>query len=307
MQPRQVRIIGAPLDLGAGHRGVDMGPSAIRIAGVQRRLQQLGHTVRDGGDIETGVFETLDAGDPSLRFFEPVLDVNLRLARAVEQALETGEFPLVLGGDHSIAIGSVAGAASHHRRRGAAIGALWIDAHGDMNTPDTTPSGNIHGMGLAVALGLGNPDFVNLHAPGPKVRPEHVALVGVRDLDPGERRALKENHIRVFTMRDIDQQGMSAVMRQAIDVVTTGTAGVYVQFDMDVIDPATAPGTGTPVPGGLSYREAHLVMEMLAERSDRVVALDIVETNPALDTRNTTAELATELILSLMGKAIYAP
>jgi len=306
MHKRHIRIIGAPLDLGAGRRGVDMGPSAIRVTGLQRRLASLGHQVIDSGDIETHVFETVDAGDPRLRFFGPVLSVSEELARRVEESLAKGQFPLVLGGDHSLAVGSIAGAAAFMRRKSQQLGVLWIDAHGDLNTPETTPSGNIHGMSLAISLGHGEPALVGLHAAGPKVRPEHVALVGVRDLDPGERIALKRNSISVFTMRDVDEQGMHQVMRRAIEVVSRGTAGVYVQFDMDVIDPKTAPGTGTPVPGGFDYREAHLAMEMLAEQGDRIIALDIVETNPALDLRNATAELATELILSLMGKTIYA-
>lgn len=304
---RHIRLIGVPLDLGAGRRGVGMGPSAIRVAGLQRRLQQLGHRVDDDGDIQTQVFETIQVGDPHMRFSAAVLEVNTRLASRVEATLAAGQFPVVLGGDHSLAVGSVAGSAAHCRKTSRSLGLLWIDAHADLNTPATTPSGNIHGMSLAIALGLGSPAFVNLHGSGPKVRPEHVALVGVRDLDPGERVTLREHGIHVFTMRDIDERGMYHVMHKAIAVASQATGGIHVQFDMDVIDPQVAPGTGTPVPGGLDYREAHLAMEMLCSDTDRVIALDVVETNPALDTRNATAELATELVLSALGKTIFGP
>lgn len=307
MQKRDIRLIGVPLDMGAGRRGVDMGPSAIRVTGLQRRLQQLGHQVTDWGDIKTRVFETVEAKDPQLRFHEPVLDVNRQLAALVQETLRGGQFPLVLGGDHSVAIGSIAGSASFLRSSGKRMGLLWIDAHGDMNSPQSTPTGNIHGMPLAVALGIGWPAFVNLQIDGPKVRGEDVVLVGVRDLDPGERETLREQGIRVFTMREIDEQGMFRVMQQAVEWIGSRTDAVHVQFDMDVIDPQVAPGTGTPVPGGLSYREAHLVMELLSAELKHIIALDVVETNPALDVRNSTAELATELILSMMGKTIYGP
>jgi len=337
---RQISIIGVPLDLGAGHRGVDMGPSAIRVTGLKQRIEALGFEVCDTGDVGASVAEATDVGaEPSLRFAEPVLATCRALAEAVGQALSGGCFPLVIGGDHSLAMGSLAAAAAHVAERGQSLGLIWIDAHADMNTPQTTPSGNLHGMGLAVALGHGDPRFVDLVRPGRKIDPRHVALVAVRDLDPPEREALQREGVTVLTMRDIDERGMYAVMNQAIAVVTggalstggalptdgalpthgparAGTPGdqgvngavgprsVYVEFDMDAVSPDVAPGTGTPVPGGLSFREAHLAMEMLGD-TGRVLGLDVVETNPALDVRNQTAELATGLILSLLGKRIY--
>lgn len=302
---KPLRMIGVPLDLGAGHRGVDMGPSAIRVAGLVKKLRDLGYEVTDCGDLDTHVAGAIHEGDPAIRFFEPVFAVNQILAAWVRQTIEAGEFPIVLGGDHSLAIGSLAGAATALGLNDRPLGVIWIDAHADMNVPESSPSGNIHGMGLAASLGRGHPDFVNLLSAGPKLRPEHVSLVAIRNLDPPERAALKEINIRVHTMREIDESGMFDVMRRAIAEVSKGTAGIYVQFDMDSIDPEVAPGTGTPVPGGLSYREAHLAMEMLASEAENLVGVDIVETNPALDTRNKTGQLAMELILSLMGKTIF--
>ncbi|MBL1217686.1 MAG: arginase [Planctomycetes bacterium] len=307
--PGSIRIIGVPLDLGAGHRGVDMGPSALRVTGLQRRIEALGHAVADWGDLETDVFETVQYGaDERMRHAGPVLAVNARLASLVTETLSEGHFPLVIGGDHSLAIGSLAGSSAFVQAQdehGAGrVGVIWIDAHADMNTPESTPSGNIHGMSLAISIGRGDPRFTDLGTPGAKVDPHHVAIVGVRDLDPIERDTLREAGVTVFTMREIDEIGMPTVMQQAIGVASDGTAGIHLQFDMDSIDPQTAPGTGTPVPGGLTYREAHLAMELLHD-SANVIAADIVETNPALDVRNTTAELATQLVLSLLGKKIY--
>ncbi len=307
----QISIIGVPLDLGAGHRGVDMGPSAIRVTGMKQRIEALGFDVCDTGDVDASVAEATDIGqDERQRFLEPVLATNQALAAAVGDVLMVGGFPLVIGGDHSLAMGSLAAAGSHFAQRGEPLGLIWIDAHADMNTPQTTPSGNLHGMSLAVALGHGDTRFVNLVSPGRKFDPRHVAVVAVRDLDPPERDALRREGVTVLTMRDIDEQGMFAVMNQAIAVVTGGSPGaigprsVYVEFDMDAVSPDIAPGTGTPVPGGLSFREAHLAMEMLGD-TGRVIGLDVVETNPALDIRNQTAELATGLVLSLLGKRIF--
>jgi len=304
MKPREIRIIGVPLDLGAGRRGVDMGPSAIRVTGLNEKLLQLGHRVIDSGDVDVTTPETSAIGDPSLRFVDAILPVSEKVADDVYHAFSQGQTPIVLGGDHSIAIGTLAGAARFFLARKQGFGVVWVDAHGDMNTPVTTPSGNVHGMALAIGLGLGDQRLVNLCGFAGKVDAKRVALVGVRDLDPGEGEQLRAQRIVVLSMREIDDRGMSSVMREAIEVASTDTAGIYVQFDMDALDPSHAPGTGTPVPGGLTYREAHLAMEMLGD-TDRVIALDMVETNPALDARNRTAELATGLILSLFGKRIF--
>ena len=281
-----------------------MGPSAIRITNLHTRLRKLGWEVNDSGDIRTSVFESVSRGtDEKLKYADTVLAVNEQLAGAVHRSLVDGELPLVLGGDHSLAIGSVAGASSFYAQQNKEIGLIWIDAHADMNTPQTTPSGNIHGMSLAINFGDGDERFLSVGSPGPKVNPKHVALVGARDLDFGEVQALKTKGIGVFTMRNIDEQGITTVMEQAIQIASKAQGGIYVSFDMDSLDPVIAPGTGTPVPGGLTYREAHLAMEMLHD-SGCVTGLDIVETNPALDIRNQTAQAATELILSLFGKRI---
>ncbi len=304
MNNRKVRIIGVPLDLGAGHRGVDMGPSAIRITNLHTRLRTLGWEVSDHGDIRTSVFESVPQGtDEKQKHAETILAVNKLLADAVNQSLAAGEFPLVLGGDHSLAIGSVAGASSYFAQQNKQIGLIWVDAHADMNTPQTTPSGNIHGMSLAINLGDGDDRFISIGNKTPKVKPENVTIIAARDLDRGEVAALESKGIRVFTMRTIDENGMAAVMKNAIEITSRNTAGVYVSYDMDSLDPSIAPGTGTPVPGGLTYREAQLAMEMLHDSSS-VIGLDIVETNPALDIRNQTARAATDLILSLFGKRI---
>jgi len=301
--PKRIRIIGVPLDLGAGRRGVDMGPSALRVAGIDTQLQRHGHDVDDIGDLTVTVPETVVFGRKDLRFADSVVAVNEVLAETVRHALADGLMPLVLGGDHSIAIGSLAGSTAHVAREGKRLGVVWLDAHGDINTPETTPSGNIHGMCLAVSLGLGDSRLVNLQRPGAKLLGRNVALVGTRDLDAGERIHLREQGVRVFTIRDIDERGMAAVMKDAIAIASDGTAGIHVQLDMDVLDPTEAPGTGTPVSGGISYREAHLAMEMIADAGN-MTAMDVVEINPILGYQNQTAELAVELVLSALGKRI---
>ena len=300
---RTIDIIGVPIDLGAGRRGVDMGPSAIRIAGLQEGLEALGHTVRDLGDLEVRNPETEEIGDGSLCFKAPIFAVCEELLNQVDDSLRRACFPLVLGGDHSLAIGSIAGTACHFANRDEIVGLIWLDAHGDFNTPVTTPSGNIHGMPLAVALGLGDPDLVHLGDLKPKISPEHSVLIGARDLDRLERQNLNASGMTVFTMRELDEQGMPQVIKEAIAIASRDTAGIHVSLDLDVIDPEHAPGTGTPVIGGMTYREAHLAMETMADRA-AVVALDVVEVNPVLDTRNHTAGLAAELIQSLLGKRI---
>jgi arginase len=301
--PRSIAIVGAPVDLGAGRRGVDMGPSAIRIAGLESRLEALGHRVTDNGDIDVMIPETLEVGAGSLRYKPAILAACEALRQVVESIHQSGATPLVLGGDHSIAIGSVAASSNHFARESKALGLIWFDAHGDCNTPATTPSGNIHGMSLAVSLGLGDPDLVALGGRAPKVQAKHAVLIGVRDLDPGERRTLQESGVTIFTIRDVDERGMRDVVGEAIRVAATNTAGIHLSFDLDVLDPEDAPGIGTPVPGGVTYREAHLAMELLNE-SGAIVSADFVEVNPVLDTRNSTGALAVELALSLFGKRI---
>jgi len=300
---RFVEIIGVPVDLGAGRRGVDMGPSAIRIADLEPRLEQLGHKVLDSGDVDVMIPETQKVGAGKLRYKAPVLAASEELRKMVEKSLGEGRLPLVLGGDHSIAIGSVAGSTNHFARQGETLGLIWFDAHGDANTPETTPSGNIHGMSLAVCLGTGDPELVNLGERVPKVLARNTVLIGIRDLDPGERDFLKKSGVTVYTMRDLDERGMRDVVDEAIRLASDGTAGVHLSFDLDVVDPEDAPGTGTPVWGGITYREAHLAMEMLADRA-QIVAVDLVEVNPVLDTQNMTGILAAELAQSLLGKRI---
>ncbi|NOT34352.1 MAG: arginase [Candidatus Eisenbacteria bacterium] len=300
---RQIEIIGVPVDLGAGRRGVDMGPSAIRIADLEPRLESLGHTVTDFGDIDVQIPETQPVGAGRLRYKAPILAACEELRVQVERALGDCRFPLVLGGDHSIAIGSVAGSSNHFARAGESIGLIWFDAHGDANTPETTPSGNIHGMSLAVAMGFGDPDLVNLGGRAPKVLPRNTVLIGIRDLDQGERETLKRAGVTCYTMRDLDERGMRDVVDEAIRLASDGTAGIHLSFDLDVVDPEDAPGTGTPVWGGITYREAHLAMEMVADRS-QIVAIDLVEVNPVLDTQNMTGILAAELAQSALGKRI---
>jgi arginase len=300
---RPIDIIGVPVDLGAGRRGVDMGPSAIRIADLAQRLEQLGHKVHDAGDLGVQIPETQKVGGGKLRYKAPIMAYCDELRQSVVRSLAKGRLPLVLGGDHSIAIGSVAGSACHFAEQNESVGLIWFDAHGDANTPETTPSGNIHGMSLAVLLGLGDPDLVNLGGRTPKVLARNTVLIGIRDLDQGERVILKESGVSVYTMRDLDERGMRDVVDEAIRSASDGTAGVHLSFDMDVVDPEDAPGTGTPVWGGITYREAHLAMELLSDRAN-IVAVDLVEVNPVLDTQNMTGILAAELAQSLLGKRI---
>jgi arginase len=301
---KTVELIGVPLDLGAGRRGVDMGPSAIRIAHLEARLEELGYVVEDFGDLEVMIPETQPVGEGSLRYKGAILKTCEELCREVCRSLENGRLPLVLGGDHSLGIGSVAGSTVYHGRRGESLGMIWFDAHGDANTPETTPSGNIHGMSLAVCLGMGDPDLVNLGGRAPKLLARNTVLIGIRDLDVGERENLKRAGATVYTMRDVDERGMRDVVDEAIRIASDGTAGIHLSFDMDVIDPEDAPGTGTPVWGGITYREAHLAMEMINDRAE-IAAIDVVEVNPVLDNQNMTGILAAELVLSVLGKRIF--
>ena len=297
-----VRIIGVPLDLGAGRRGVDMGPAAIRCAGLQEKLEEMGKQVEDVGNLVVPAIETRRIPDSSclLKYLEEISQVNAELSDKVKNAFETGRFPLVLGGDHSVAIGSIAGAAE----KVESLGILWFDAHGDFNTVETTPSGNIHGMPLAASAGLGDSRLVHCGGQGPKVNPENIVLIGIRSLDEGEKKNLRQAGAQVFTMADVDQLGIRKIVEDALEYLETRVDQIHLSFDMDVLNPDEAPGVGTPINGGLTYREAHLAMEMLA-KSNRISSMDMVEVNPVLDVRNKTAELAVELILSALGKQIY--
>jgi arginase len=300
---RQVTLIGVPLDLGAGRRGVDMGPSAFRVAGIDQKIRSLGYEVVDAGDLPVKIPETQVAGDPRLKYLKEIKEVCEDLRDRVDAAVAKGSLPVVLGGDHSIAMGTLAGLSRHFHGRKEKIGLVWFDAHADANTAETSPSGNIHGMPLAAALGLGAPSLVNLAGFSPMVDGSRAALVGIRDVDPAERPNVRASGIGAFTMRDIDERGMRAVMDEAIKRATSGTAGIHVSFDLDAMDPDYAPGVGTPAAGGLSYREAHLAMEMLAD-TGKVLSAELVEVNPILDNRNGTAILGVELLASLLGKKI---
>jgi arginase len=302
--PRDIEIIGCPVDLGAGRRGVDMGPSAIRVAGLEPRLTAMGHRVSDAGDIDVMIPETQDAGSATLRYKPAIVAACDALRASVERSLSAGRTPIALGGDHSLSIGSFAGVSNHFAGRGQSVGLIWFDAHGDFNTPETTPSGNIHGMALALLLGHGDPDLAGLGGRAPKAFPQRTVLIGVRDLDPGERENLRRTGVTVFTIREVDERGMRDVVRAAVAIAGVRTAGIHVSLDVDVLDPEDAPGIGTPVSGGLSYREAHLAMEILGDIAN-VVSADLVEVNPILDTANQTGVLAVELAQSLFGKRIF--
>ncbi|MGV3525164.1 MAG: arginase [Candidatus Sericytochromatia bacterium] len=298
-----ISIIGAPLDLGAGHRGVDAGPSAFRIAGLVPALRAMGFPVVDEGNIHVEIPEALPEGQSNAKYLAEIAMACEAQRLKVLEALEKKHFPLVLGGDHSIAIGTIAGISSYYREMDQEIGVIWVDAHADMNTPDTTESGNIHGMPLSVALGLGAPELVQLGGFVPKIKSEHVVLIGIRDLDLEEKKLVKKMGVKTFTMTDIDELGMPTVIRQAIEIAGAGTAGIHLSFDFDGLDPEVAPGVGTPVKGGIRYREAHLLMEKIA-LTGRLIGLEMVELNPILDMRNKTAELGVELIESAFGKRI---
>jgi len=302
--PRPLRVIGVPLDLGASRRGVDMGPSAVRVAGLERRLEALGLQVTDGGNIPVEIAETQTAGNESAHYLREITETCTRTAEAVVKALEEGMTPLLLGGDHSLAAGSISGMAEFYRRRGQKIGVIWLDAHSDINTPDSSPSGNVHGMPLAALLGLGPEALGNNFGFAPKIAAENTVLIGLRDIDAGERENIRRAGItEVYTMRDIDERGMRTVMEEALRSAGRGTAGYHLSLDMDWIDPEDAPGVGTPVRGGATYREAHLAMEIIADHG-RLLSFEIVEVNPVIDEHNRTAELAVELACSAFGKKI---
>lgn len=296
-----IDIIGVPIDLGADRRGVDMGPSAIRYAHLRQRLEELGHTVEDKGNIEVPIQETCEVTDPRLKYIDCIIPMGRRIAGAVSTSIQGRRFPLVLGGDHSLSVGSIRGAAKHRK-----LGVIWIDAHADFNTHETTPSGNIHGMPLAALCGLGDPSLVSLwDEMPPVVNPKRVAIIGARDIDPGEKDNLRSAGVMVQGMEQIDRLGMPTALEKALERVSSDSDGIYISFDMDALDPGYAPGVGTPVPGGLTYREAHLVGEVVAE-TGKLIGMDLVEVNPILDVQNQTALLAVEFIRSALGSRVWS-
>jgi len=303
MRPSRIAVIGAPLDLGAGRRGVDMGPSAIRVADLHQRLGRLSYIVEDRGNVSVVEAESRDAGNPHARYLPEIAETCRRLAALVEKAADGGRFPVVLGGDHSAAVGTVSGVSRHYRKKKQKIGLIWVDAHADMNTPESSMSGNVHGMPLACVLGRGPRELTHLYNYAPKVHPHNTVIVGLRDVDQLERASVRESGVHVFTMRDIDERGLKAVMADAMRFAIDGTTGFHVSFDMDSVDPQIAPGVGTPVPGGLTYREAHLAMEMAGD-SGQLLSMEVVEVNPVLDIANRTADLAVQLLASALGKRI---
>jgi arginase len=299
----KIRIIGVPMDLGASRRGVDMGPSALRVAGLRSRLKQLGRHVEDIGNVPVPQPEEQHYGEKNAKYLSEISETCRSLAEIVRNALDEDLCPLILGGDHSIAVGTTSGVAQHFRKDSKRIGMIWLDAHGDMNTPETSPSGNVHGMPLASIMGYGPPELTGFAGFKPLVEPRHVVLVGIRELDSKERRLVKESGVHIFTMREIDERGMREVMAEALRFAGDDTAGIAVSLDMDFVDPSDAPGVGTPVRGGVTYREAHLALEMIAD-SRLMVSLELVEINPVIDLHNTTAILGVELVLSGLGKKI---
>jgi arginase len=300
---RLVHVLGVPLDLGGSRRGVDMGPSAVRIAGLGERLAAQGCVVVDKGDLAAPIPETQAERDPKKKYIREIAKVCQKLYQQVYQAHEEGALPVVLGGDHSLAAGSVGASADFAAARGKQIGLLWVDAHGDMNTPASTTSGNVHGMPLAALLGAEPAELSKIGARSPKVSADRTVLIGVRNLDPLERERIRDSGVHLFTMKDIDRDGIATIMERALAIAGRDTHGIHVSFDLDVCDPSIAPGVGTPVKGGLDYREAHMVMEMVAD-SERLMGLDLVEINPILDTQNQTATLGAELVLSAFGQGI---
>lgn len=303
MNSKTATIIGVLMDLGADRRGVDMGPSAVRVAGLNERLQYLGYAVADAGNVAVRNPEMMKISDRQLKYLPEIALACQTLSEQVRAVLEAGAIPIVLGGDHSIAIGTVSGLSSFYREKNQRVGVIWFDAHGDMNTPETSPSGNIHGMPFAVILGNGAPELTEIGGFAPKVHPADCVLIGARSVDTEEARLMRASGVRIFTMREIDERGMSAVMDEAVILASRNTAGFHVTMDMDFVDPAFAPGVGTPVPGGPTYRESHLAMEKVAD-SGRMLSFELTEVNPVLDISNRTAELGVELILSAFGKKI---
>lgn len=300
---KPVHIINVPLDLGASRRGTDAGPSAFRVARLSHAVERLGYTLTAETDIPVPAMETRQTKNTKARFKDEILAVCEDLANESLQAMDRGEFPLVIGGDHSIAMGTVTGVSAHFKKSEQALGLIWFDAHGDMNLPEFSPSGNVHGMPLAHLLGHGDQDLASILGNHPAVKPEHVVLIGIRDIDKVERDFVRDSGVTAFTMRDIDEQGMSKIARRAIEIVNTGTAGFHMSFDLDGCDPDVIPGSGTLVPGGVSYREAHLLLELCAE-SGGLTSMEVVELNPFIDQGNVSAERAVTLVQSALGRSI---
>jgi arginase len=300
----KIRLIDVPMDFGANRRGVDMGPTALRRAGIKEALGRLGHVIEEERrTVRVPIAEHSDEGDPSLKFLEPIVEGCRSLETLVREAADAGSFPLVMGGDHSIAVGTLAGLSNHFRLGHETWGVVWIDAHADFNTPESSPSGNIHGMSLAAAAGLGHPALTGLGGAHRKIDPAQIVIVGARDLDSGEKKNLREAGVHVFTMADIDRFGMAEVARQTLFDILGSVSSIHVSLDIDSLDPEVAPGVGTPVPGGLTYRELHFLMETLCA-GGRVTSAEIVEVNPILDVRNQTASVAVEMLASLLGDTI---
>jgi arginase len=303
MSLSKISIIGVPMDLGADRRGVDMGPSALRYSGLNERLTELGCDVQDCGDIDVTIPETQHFGDPQAKYLTEISDACGRLAQLVLVSFEAGRTPLVLGGDHSIAVGTVSGMSEAFRRRKQKLGLIWFDAHADMNTPEISPSGNVHGMPMAAILGYGPAELTRIYDFSPKLIPENVVMIGIREVDKEERELVKRSGVRVFTMKEIDRRGIGNVMEEALSIVTANTDGFSVTLDADFLDPFDTPGVATPVRGGADYREAHLAMEMVAD-TGKMVSFEITEINPILDVHNKTANVGMELVLSAFGKQI---
>jgi len=303
MKQSHISVIGAPLDLGQGRRGVDMGPSALRVANLNARVASLGYVVEDLGNVPADQAESSPEGHPRAKYLPQIAAACQRLASLVGDALGRGSVPLVLGGDHSVAVGTVSGVSQFYRARGEEIGLVWLDAHADMNTPETSPSGNVHGMPLACILGMGPSELAGLSGYRPKVAAARTVIVGLRDVDQEEKIRVRESGVHAFTMRDIDERGLRSVMEEAIRLATDGATGFHLSLDMDFVDPKDAPGVGTPVRGGATYREAHLAMEMLCD-SGKMLSMEVVEVNPVIDEANRTADLAVELVMSGLGKRI---
>lgn len=300
---KSVNLIGFPMDLGAGRRGVDMGPSAVRIAGIESKLKNLGYKVIDSGDIFIQNIERQKISNPKLKHLKEILRTCMMLAKKVEKVLMQDQFPLCIGGDHSMALGSIAGISSYCRKKNLELGVIWIDAHADMNTDETTPSGNIHGMPLAAALGVGNEKLVNLMGFSPKVKPENCALIGIRSIDNLEKETIKNLNLPVYTMSEVDKLGVNKIITKILKQLRQKVDHIHVSFDLDSVDPTVAPGVGTPIPGGLSFREAHLIMEAIAE-CNCMSSLEISEVNPILDDKNKSAMFAADVIASSMGQRI---
>jgi arginase len=301
---KTIEIFGFPIDLGASRRGVDMGPSAIRLSGLQKQLEDLGYNVFDRGDINIKTKEVLHITNPKLKYLDEIVKASNKLGAQVEKSLNNGNFPLCIGGDHSIALGSIAGIASHCKKHNKKLGIIWVDAHADMNTDSTTPSGNIHGMGFSASLGLGNDALSGIMNIKPKAESQNCALIGVRSIDSKERENMNSLGIQVFTMHEIDKMGIYKIICKVIEDLKSKVDHIHLSFDVDAIDPETAPGVGTPVKGGLSYRETHLMMEVIAE-SGCLSSMEIAEVNPILDSGNRTAELVSMMIASSLGLKIY--